>query len=454
MVIQGRSRIKVWIVVWRCLSYGCIALDYVLHYNTENFLEALERQCKRHKVPEKIFSDQATYFTGAQKHVEKVYPMTTWHFAIPKAPHMSGAVERIVGLAKKAIKFLCKGEVNYDKLRTILATAEHHLNLRPLGFIGDDPHEPIVMTPRHFLVEKAADLLPAFSFGGGNPLLESLAAKNDQILKAVQLFKEEYHRSLVSFFEDYNTRNTPEQPNLKVGDVVAILLKNTTPDGKDSPLGEWPIGVVIDAVESPDDHIVREVTVRVRGTAERAPLTAKRKYVVDTKASASISAALGMSIEIPRVLPGGEYTRHVKYVMLLERVDKRNGVPLNWIDPNKPLPVLDMITSALTTVAAKTSAALAKVRSFATWTAAPVMEDKLEQIEEELLNVGHIVDGQVRAAVQYFTHQREVGNLTLCRADDPPDIGAAGVAPDSVVDHQDEVKNPVRVCSNSRQNRQ
>lgn len=246
----------------------------------------------------------------------------------------------MVKLAKQALLALSHGILTEDEFRTVLGTAEYHVNERPLGYITTDAGEHELLTPRHFLVESVAGMLPAaFLSEGGIPLgtrenpiedYRTAAEKYNALTIAVRAFKEQYFEMLIPILNRINYGPNKDNRGLQVGDVVAML----EPGCKQ---GSWPIGI-IEKVSPGDDQRVRTVTVRTRtqNVQKKKTKSGKIKLVVkphppDLAQSERASQLLGYKVKVPRAGRECFYKRHVQHLMLLESADDENK-PENTIE--------------------------------------------------------------------------------------------------------------------------
>jgi hypothetical protein len=235
---------------------------------------------------------------------------------------MNGHIEIMVQITKRALKALGYGLMTEDAFRTVLGTAEHHVNSRPLGYITTEADELEVLTPRHFIAESAAGMLPqtVLSEGGIPSPYHSAAEKYNALTIAIKAFKEQYFEILIPVLNRINYGPTKDRRGLEVGDVVAMLETN-------SATGSWPIGIV-DEVLKGDDKRVRTVIVRTRGyVVDRKPTLGKKpptmkQPVIDRKESEKASRLLGYPVRIPKSGKENYYERHVQHLMLLDRADR------------------------------------------------------------------------------------------------------------------------------------
>ena len=78
-----------------------------------------------------------------------------WTFNPPFAPHMRGAWESMVKLAKRAITATTNGaQLTDEELITVAAECEAMLNNRPLTYVGSEPDDLEPLIPAHFLTTR------------------------------------------------------------------------------------------------------------------------------------------------------------------------------------------------------------------------------------------------------------------------------------------------------------
>ena len=164
-VTVGRRKEKRWIAVFTCLAIRAVHLEVVHSLTTQSCLMAFRRFACKRGMPEKVFSDNATCFRGADAAMTKATKeinkecakkmtssTTAWSFIPPGTPHMGGAWERMVRSVKEALRALDDGrKINDEILCTSLAEAEDMINTRPLTYIPQESAEDEAITPNHFL---------------------------------------------------------------------------------------------------------------------------------------------------------------------------------------------------------------------------------------------------------------------------------------------------------------
>ena len=124
-------------------------------------LHSLQRFIARRGRPERIYSDNGSTFTAAERWIklvnqdEKLQDYLsrngiTWQFNLSHAPWWGGQFERLVGLVKAALyKAIGNGHLQWKELESVLLSVETTLNDRPLGYVEDDI-QTTVITPNSF----------------------------------------------------------------------------------------------------------------------------------------------------------------------------------------------------------------------------------------------------------------------------------------------------------------
>ncbi|CAL4237305.1 unnamed protein product, partial [Meganyctiphanes norvegica] len=169
-VIDGLSKIKVWITLFTCLVTRAIYLVLVKDLRASTFFRALKELSCRHSTPLLLLSDNATNFAATNKvlkiisqHIpefEKSEGLTLqWKFIPVKAPWTGGVYERMIGNLKTNLDKMNFGQkINFEEFREHIYECERVINDRPLQQVGDKE----VITP--------AMLLYGRKLGGGGTL--------------------------------------------------------------------------------------------------------------------------------------------------------------------------------------------------------------------------------------------------------------------------------------------
>ncbi|XP_055590023.1 uncharacterized protein LOC129742186 [Uranotaenia lowii] len=169
--LRSPQTTKGYICVYVCMATRCIHLELVSDLTTEAFLGSLHRFVSRRGLVERIYSDNATNFEGAnnelrrlaalfqeEQHQRTINDFTTqrgiqWSFIPPHSPHFGGIWEAGVKSVKTHLKLiLAEHCLSYEQFSTVLAQIESILNSRPLCPLSDDPNDIRAITPAHFLI--------------------------------------------------------------------------------------------------------------------------------------------------------------------------------------------------------------------------------------------------------------------------------------------------------------
>lgn len=143
---------------------------------------------------------------------------------------------------------------------TILAEIEAVLNSRPLFGISNDPADPLVITPAHYLIGRPLTA-PA------EPSLENVQASRLTRWQHLQLLREQFWRA---WSRDYLSTLQPRKKNLRelpnVREDMVVLLHD-----RNQPPLNWKLGR-IRAVYPGADGLVRAVDVFANGATYRRPI--------------------------------------------------------------------------------------------------------------------------------------------------------------------------------------
>ena len=167
---RGTKTTKGYVAVFVCLATKAFHLESVSDLTADSFLAAFSRFIARRGNVKHMYSDNATNFTAASKHLKTTTMISDanklinniseleieWHFIPPVAPHFGGLWEAGVKSIKTHLrKTIGETVLTVEELNTLLCRIEACLNSRPLAPINEDINDLNVLTPGHFLVGDA-----------------------------------------------------------------------------------------------------------------------------------------------------------------------------------------------------------------------------------------------------------------------------------------------------------
>ena len=298
---RGRSQLKRYACIFTCLHTRACHVEMAYSLDTDSFLMAFTRFCKRRGTPKLVVSDNGSNFVAAERELREaiaqfdqehitskmVVQDVEWKFNPPRSPHFGGVVEVVVRSVKRILwHVLHKADLTDEELSTALVCAESLINNRPLTIVSNDVDDPMPLTPCHFLVGQ----LP------GVTALEGLSERVDKVhpkrrWEYVQLLvREVWRRWIKELVPRLNVRSKwrKEQKKVKVDDVFIVLDEST-------PRATWPLGRVT-ATFPGSDGVVRSVDIRIAGKVYRRavhrliPLeVAPEEGTADVPTSAAVS---------------------------------------------------------------------------------------------------------------------------------------------------------------------
>ncbi|XP_055633459.1 uncharacterized protein LOC129773830 [Toxorhynchites rutilus septentrionalis] len=270
---------KAYIAVYVCMATKAIHLEAVSDLSTDAFLASLKRFVSRRGLVQQLHSDNGTNFRGAQHELHELYRQfrnqqavqriqqycqtkeIEWHFIPPDAPEFGGLWEAAVKSAKTHLqRIVGPVKLTYEEFVTVLTEIEAVLNSRPLYSISNDPADPLVITPAHYLIGRPL-IAPA------EPSLEDIKANRLDRWQHLRLMREHFWRA---WNQDYLNTLQPRKKNLQVmpnvREGMIVLLHNRT-----QPPLHWKLGR-ISAVYPGSDGLIRAVDVSVDGSIFRRPI--------------------------------------------------------------------------------------------------------------------------------------------------------------------------------------
>ena len=272
---RGAKTTKGYVAIFICLVVKAIHIEIVSDLSSDAFIAAFSRFTARRGLCSTIFSDNGTTFRGADAMLRQLFKKTSvfsqemftyfanqgleWKFIPPRAPHFGGLWEAAVRSFKYHLRrVIGSATLTFEELSTLASKIEACLNSRPLCPLSCEAHDPVALTPGHFLIGSAP-----LTFA--EPLMD-LAAKVscNSRWKLVNQMRDSFWvrwRKEVLFQLQQRSKWLKLQPNLKAGDIVLVTDELSPPAAR--PLA------IIEQTQPGKDGLVRAVTLR----------TSKSKFV-------------------------------------------------------------------------------------------------------------------------------------------------------------------------------
>lgn len=233
-VIERRSSVKRWIVLFTCLTTRAIHVELAYSLDTDHCIMCIRSFMLTRGYPLHMFSDQGTNFIASEKllreEVEKIdneavhryfeHETLKWTFNPPGAPSMGGAWERMVRSFKNAFYAAPPTRKLTDAvLRACMAEAVYILNSRPLTYLPLDSSESEALTPNHFMLGSSNGRVKHTT---RVPPEDKLA--RDGYLTAQQFRDRMWKRWVNEYLPDLvrRTKNFEPVTPLAVGDIAII----------------------------------------------------------------------------------------------------------------------------------------------------------------------------------------------------------------------------------------
>ena len=259
---QKRISLKVWGVIFTDLCCRATHIELVCGYDTDNFLLALARFASIRGYPSTIFSDPGSQLVGADNELQQAWlsmdrDLITkagterglkWVFGPPDGPWYQGAVESLVKVAKHCIRISIGNQrLSLPEMTTVLYQIANLMNERPLGTLPGHDSEISILTPNSLLLGRSTASNP-----GGYESQPTLRSRITLVENTIRHFWSNWTQLFAPTLVKHN-KWRQDQPELKVGDIVAIADSNTLK-------GEYRLGRVVKLIPS-KDHRIRRVAV-------------------------------------------------------------------------------------------------------------------------------------------------------------------------------------------------
>ena len=264
----GRATVKRYACMFACFSSRAIHIEKLDHLTASSLINALVRFSSRRGQISQCYSDNGTNMTGADRELKDIYNEVNrnaiklgarrmkiqWEFTPPKASHMAGATERMIGVARRVLAGIFKdynGNIDDETLVTALCECENIVNSRPLTKCSEDVLDDRVITPNHILLLHGNHAFPWARSNRSNTLHAQW--------KHAQYIAEMFWKRWIKYYlpELHNRQKwLNASPNLKIGDIV-LLLDQTT------ERGSYPMARVVE-VKMGRDNLIRSAKLQTQ----------------------------------------------------------------------------------------------------------------------------------------------------------------------------------------------
>lgn len=269
--VKKRVSMKVWGVLFCCMSSRAIHVELANTLSTESFILAYQRFTSIRGHPQKVWSDPGTNFIGAKPILQEMYAYlrqqdkfsleeyaakngTDWIWKILPAdsPHRNGAAEAAVKIIKRAFQSLGRVEgLTFSEFLTTVKLAANLANERPIDARVQSHEDRIqYITPNTLLLGRATQSGDFKTFDYTTYPFKRLR----EIQTQVDYFWRSWSQLAGPNLFVRGKWHTAER-NVAIGDVVWLCDQNTL-------RGQFKMGRVV-AVNPDCKGIVRDVYVKV-----------------------------------------------------------------------------------------------------------------------------------------------------------------------------------------------
>ncbi len=272
-----RTTIKIWMVVFVCLTTSATNIKTLESYNTSSFLQAFTRFCCQVGYPKRVLTDSGSQLVkgceSACLDIQDIKFQLHKNVSVelrvcPVGGHnMHGKVERKIRHIKESLaKALSNdrlGIMQYETLGDAIANSINNLPIT-IGSRKANLDSLDLITPNRLLLGRNNDRSPAGTFST-EVNYDKLMAENEKIYE--------------SWFENWLVNHVPkmmDQPkwfksdkDLKEGDIVLFLKEES------EICNRYQYGI-IESVEKSRDEKIRKVVVRYRNHNEKVNRTTYR----------------------------------------------------------------------------------------------------------------------------------------------------------------------------------
>ncbi|XP_047041318.1 uncharacterized protein LOC124645549 [Helicoverpa zea] len=274
---RGNKSYKGYICFFVCMTTKAVHIEAISDLTAQGFIAGFKRFVARRGHCSDIWSDNGKNFVGASKELQSLVAAersavaneirswlstksVKWHFIPPHAPNFGGLWESGIKSTKYHLKrVIGDSTLTYEEMFTLLAQIEACLNSRPLSQPHQNPDDPIVLTPGHFLIGEPLVLVPERNYEVGNV---STLRRWQLLQRMTQDFWRRWSKEYLAYMlQRYKWPQKETEPN--IGQVVLVKEDNLPP-------GKWLLGRVIEKHPG-SDGLTRVVTLKCNGSSIKRP---------------------------------------------------------------------------------------------------------------------------------------------------------------------------------------
>ena len=268
--LNGRANHKVYVAIFTCFESRAVHAEVIFKLDADSAINAITRFNARRPGMNRLYSDRGTNFIAANSILTRelaeinkeaapalAKKNITWQFNPPHAPHRGGTWERVVGLFKKTLSGISKGDVlHFDTFATAVVEAEGILNRRPLTHISTDSKDMDALTPNHLLCPSIIKLKEQPEIRMAREVAENARSSWQKAQARINSFWREFKRDYLSLLHSRDKwRKTTE--NLKINDLVILVDESVERN-------QWKMGRIVGTTDS-DGHVRRVEIIRSDG---------------------------------------------------------------------------------------------------------------------------------------------------------------------------------------------
>ncbi|CAB3983014.1 PREDICTED: uncharacterized protein LOC107357656 [Paramuricea clavata] len=272
----GAANAKRWGLVFTCLNCRAIHIEVLETMDSSSFICALRRFFSIRGPPSLLRCDRGTNFVGAKSELDEalkemdhkaiakyvVEQNCEWVFNPPHASHFGGVWERQISTIRQVLNGMFSDlgpcQLTHELLVTLMAEVSGIVNSRPISTIPSDADQPQPLTPNMLLTMKTKPLVSPPGIFTSPDLYSRRHWRRAQYLadQFWSRWKNEYLQN-----QQRRSKWNERRHNLAVGDIVTMK--------EEAHRNEWPLGRVVDAVESSNDGLVRKVKIVIWRDGEK-----------------------------------------------------------------------------------------------------------------------------------------------------------------------------------------